>query len=79
MTVKELIKELSKHDDDMTVVVDGYEGDYEDVEGTRVTHVHLNGNTTQWYYGVHTEASKNDVASTAVVCILAKDNGIRNA
>ena len=54
MTVKELIENLSKvEDQDALVITRGYEGGFDDVlHNVMVTDIALNVNT-EWYYGVH--------------------------
>ena len=61
MTVKQLIKILSQiEDQQVTVMVNGYEGGVEDIEDTipEIVNVALNVNT-QWWNGSH-EVVGND-------------------
>jgi hypothetical protein len=53
MTVGELIAKLQEFDQNMMVVVDGYEGGVEDVEFVQTTDIALNFNANTWYYGKH--------------------------
>ena len=52
MKVKELIKELEKEDQEMSVVNHGYEGGYNDVNGLHKTKIKRDVNS-EWYYGNH--------------------------
>lgn len=52
MTIKELIEQLQKHDQDRVVMVDGYEGGLDSDIGISTGDVVLNVNA-QDYYGPH--------------------------
>jgi hypothetical protein len=52
MTVKELIEKLKQYDENMRVVVSGYEGGVDDVGKLHETGIKLNANDA-WYYGKH--------------------------
>ena len=54
MTVKQLIQELSKiEDQDLRVMTSGYEGGFNDLETiSNPTHMALDVND-EWYYGKH--------------------------
>ena len=52
MKVRELIEELQRHDPETRVVVNGYEGGYDDVSCVDEIRLNLNANTA-WYYGKH--------------------------
>jgi hypothetical protein len=52
MTIKELIQELSKHDENLTVSINGYEGGVTDKFIIKKNEVLLNFNT-EWYLGEH--------------------------
>ena len=54
MTVAELRKLLAQHPPDLTVMVDGYEASYDDLELGQIAlrQVQLNVND-QWYYSRH--------------------------
>ena len=54
MKVKELMKELQKHDPEKMVVVAGYEGGYDEISGAGEIRLKLNAHT-EWYYGRHEE------------------------
>ena len=52
MKIKDLIKELQKHDPEMQVVRNGYEGGVEFVSRVLCYEVALDVNT-EWWYGTH--------------------------
>ena len=58
MTVKQLIQILSTiEDQDVRVMVKGYEGGYNDVEGINIDPIDIALDVnTEWYYGVHERA-----------------------
>ncbi len=60
MTVKELINKLQSYPTDVRVVVEGYEGGYDDIDITRQISIKLNVNK-EWYYGTHEESEKKNV------------------
>ena len=55
MTVKELIEELSKiEDQDIRVMTSGYEGGFNDVENINPTPIYMALDVNEeWYYGKH--------------------------
>ena len=53
MKVGELIKILSKFDQEQIVVVDGYEEGADDINNVKETEVILNNNLGTWYIGKH--------------------------
>lgn len=59
MTIRELILLLQGCQQDMRVIMDGYEGGYEDVGGTETKAILLNYNP-EWYYGPHEDANERD-------------------
>jgi hypothetical protein len=59
MKVKELIKELQKHDPEKMVVVAGYEGGYDEISGAGEIRLKLNAHT-EWYYGNHAGDDKGE-------------------
>ena len=54
MNVKELIQLLRKHPPEMRVIVDGYEGGYDDTRGLEIKNIALNAHK-EWYYGPHAD------------------------
>jgi hypothetical protein len=52
MTITELITELQKHDPTSQVVVNGYEGGFDDITNVTTLPLKLNVNH-EWYYGAH--------------------------
>jgi hypothetical protein len=52
MKIKDLIAELQKHDPEMQVIRNGYEGGVEFVSTVRCYEVALYVNT-EWWYGTH--------------------------
>lgn len=52
MTVRQLIEELGRLDPDLPVVVRGYEGGCDDVDGVEVT-AHFRNVNIEWFYGTH--------------------------
>lgn len=61
MTIKQLIAELSKYDENMCVVTSGYEGGFAD-PCIRPIKIVRNVNT-EWYYGAHDEPRYSDKAA----------------
>ena len=55
MTVKQLIEELSKiEDQDLRVMTSGYEGGFDDLENVNSEPIHMALDVnTEWYYGAH--------------------------
>jgi len=61
MTVAELIKELSKlENQDARAVVRGYEGGVDDVDEITFMKISLDANKGTWYYGCHEEIYEDD-------------------
>jgi hypothetical protein len=56
MTIKELILSLENLDQDLQVVITGYEGGYNDVEEIRSISI-ANNVHSDWWYGRHEDAS----------------------
>jgi len=52
VTVKELIEKLKEFDQNMRVVVAGYEGGVDDINRAFTVKIKLNQNTA-WFYGKH--------------------------
>lgn len=65
MTVKELIEKLKEFDENMRVVVAGYEGGVDDAELANAVKIKLNQNT-EWYYGKHEISDDEYFDDTAV-------------
>jgi len=65
MKIKELIEKLQQFDPELMVVVDGYEGGYDDPIVGPVKKLKLNANE-EWYYGNH-EWSKTDEGVEALL------------
>lgn len=65
MTVKELVEKLKEFDENMRVVVAGYEGGVNDAELANAVKIKLNQNT-EWYYGKHEISDDEDFDDTAV-------------
>lgn len=63
MTVKELIEELSKHSENLRVVVRGYEDGVDDIKKIKVVKLKLNTRADterEWYYGEHSVTEDNE-------------------
>ena len=65
MTVKELIEKLKEFDENMRVVVAGYEGGVDDAENVKAVNIKLNQNTA-WVYGKHEVSHGDSFDKTAV-------------
>jgi hypothetical protein len=65
MKVKELIKELQKHDPEKMVVVAGYEGGYDEISGAEEIRLKLNAHT-EWYYGKHEQDDKGECLAISI-------------
>ena len=65
MTVKELIEKLKEFDENMRVVVAGYEGGVDDATLADAVKIKLNQHTA-WYYGKHEVSHDEDFDDTAV-------------
>lgn len=52
MNVKQLIKLLEQQNQNLRVIVDGYEDGYNDMSKLLIKEINLNVNK-QWYYGTH--------------------------
>jgi hypothetical protein len=59
MKVKELIEKLQAFDQEMLVLVDGYEDGLTEPKEPIVIKVNLNVHN-EWYYGKHKQVYKND-------------------
>ncbi len=57
MTAQELIKSLSMYPPDMPIVVDGYEGGFDNAVRAETIRIALNANS-EWYYGRHKQSEK---------------------
>lgn len=58
MTTKELIEILKTYPEDMRVLIEGYEGGFDDV--VKIEESVFNENvSTEWYYGDHERAKEN--------------------
>ena len=54
MNVQQLIEELQKHPPEMRVIVNGYEGGYNDLDSPEQKSIRLNVHLPdKWYYGRH--------------------------
>jgi hypothetical protein len=53
MTVGELIAKLQEFDQNMMVVVDGYEGGADELKTVTTARIALDYNKGSWYYGKH--------------------------
>lgn len=60
MKIKDLIKKLREFDQELPVVISGYEGGVNDVSIIKETKIDLNVNS-QWYYGDHEQNSDGKV------------------
>lgn len=69
MNVKELIEEWKKYPQDIRVIVNGYEGGYDDVESINKIKLLLNQNE-EWYYGKHESVEKEEDKVNAVDALL---------
>lgn len=75
MTVAELIEELNKLPQDMLVVVDGYEGGYDNAEVQRNGAIVLNSNWDgkekfYWFDGRHATYYKEMEGDEPVQCVV---------
>ena len=59
MKVKELIKKLESFDPELMVIVSGYEGGVDEVKYAANVKIKLDVHT-EWYYGEHEVANRND-------------------
>ena len=58
MNVQQLIEELQKYPPEMRVIVDGYEGGYNDCKPPKSTRIRLNvHDEDDWSYGRHDDES----------------------
>ena len=74
MTAHQVIDHLSQYPPDTTVMVDGYEGGYEDVEqgSFQMTYVKMNGTSPpQPHYGPHWYAY-GDTDNSALVLVISR-------
>lgn len=67
MKVKELIEALGKYDPELKVVVDGYEGGYDDPEELEMVKIIEGKRTT--YDEKYGYASENSLSGETAVCI----------
>ena len=57
MNVRQLIEKLKEHPPEMRVIVDGYEGGYNDLESLKTTQIRLNvHDKDEWWTGRHDDA-----------------------
>lgn len=59
MTVKELIEKLQQFDDQLMVVIDGYEGGVDEPKDPVEVIIKMNHHK-EWYYGKHEIHHEND-------------------
>ena len=71
MKIKELIEKLQQFDPELMVVVDGYEGGYDDPIVGPVKKLNLNVNE-EWYNGKH-EWSRKDEGVDALIIERSKN------
>lgn len=71
MTVGNLIELLNAQDQNLPVMVRGYEAGVDDVTSIRRMKVVLNANTTEWYYGDHEpyDLKQLDIPENAVTAL----------
>jgi hypothetical protein len=65
-TIAELIEKLREFPQDARVIVNGYEGGYEDVTGVNAIPIKLNVHTED-YYGPHDDPVRGDADETAIL------------
>jgi hypothetical protein len=65
-TIAELIEKLREFPQDARVIVNGYEGGYEDVTGVNAIPIKLNVHTED-YYGPHDDPERGDADETAIL------------
>lgn len=68
MKVKELIKALGKYDPELKVVVDGYEGGYNDPEELELVNMKIRPNAA-WYDGKYDYVGLGEKSEETAVCI----------
>lgn len=68
ITVGALIELLQNRPPDQRVIIRGYEGGYNDIEGVSELPLRLNVNTA-WYYGKHEEPGLTHRADTTATLI----------
>ena len=66
MNVKELIKELGKENPETDIIIDGYEGGFDDMNSICKIKIINNVNTPHWY-GKHEEAPENEPYDREVI------------
>ena len=71
MTVKELIEKLQEFNPSARVIVDGYEGGYNDFHQLTEIKIIVKANSSKWYYGKHMKYEENNKHHEALV---KKDN-----
>ena len=74
MKVKDLIAELQKYDQEMLVVVNGYEGGFDSISKVKTIKVTLNARgVEEYWYGEHADARfDTDETGTEVVYLPRK-------
>jgi hypothetical protein len=65
MRVKDLIKALQAHDPEQRIVVDGYEGGFNDIEDLEVTKIKPNPSAA-WYDGQYDYVREDEPGETVV-------------
>ena len=73
MKVAELIQILQTFDQELLVVVDGYEGGLAEPGELGIVRINLNVNTN-WYYGRHKEVYKNESFEALALHIPEENN-----
>ncbi len=66
MTIKELKQKLDQFSDDMTVLVQGYEGGFSDISILKESKINLNFYDQDWN-GPHEEDSKSDHSAIIII------------
>ena len=72
MNVKKLIEILEKYPNDMRVIVDGYEGGYDDITDSQILEidVKINCQRSSVVFGKHSESRLSDNQSELERCLL---------
>jgi len=65
MTIKELIEKLKEYPENMRVILDGYEGGYEDIKIIRTLPIQFNVNSADWD-GPHDSCKEDEKDETAI-------------
>jgi len=66
MKIKDLIKLLKKQDQELNVVVNGYEDGFDYITNLEIIKIKKNVNT-EWYYGCHAEIYEDQPFDEIVV------------